>query len=1132
CVARINSQVVKTNILHPELAQKLPQVATFSGSDPFDSRWQAKLDWTNQGFHAIIFSPNGTYYIDPESKNDQTYYIAYSRKDLKQKRAGEALSCLGEAKLDKAREVEFGQKFKRDLSKKGYAARSSGGQLRTYRLAVAANGEYTNFHDDGNSSNGTAIEDAQNAIITSINRINGIFERELTISFILVDNESIIFEDPSTDPFSVGVEDIIDESQVVIDNNIGSANYDIGHTFVVSTSGLAILGGACRDGLKARGVSGTNSPEGDTFDVDFVAHELGHQLGANHTFNGTQSSCIQRSSLTAYEPGSGSTIMAYAGICGNDNIQQNSDDYFHGASFDQIISFVEESFGSSCPALTNTGNQIPVVDAGEGGFNIPISTPFVLEGSAMDADAGDVLTYCWEQLDRGPAGSPNLPEGNAPLFRSFPPVSSPSRTFPQLSDIINNTATFGEILPDYSRDLTFQLTVRDNQMAGGINTDEISFNVTDEAGPFRVTAPNFITLWEAGSIQQINWDVANTNGVLVNCQSVNILLSTDGGLTYPQVLATDIPNVGSHRIIVPNLGGGQNRIKVEAADNIFFDISDENFSIQPAAEADFAFIANPAVASVCAPDSVVLEIEVASILSFADPVTLDLVDLPSGLEATFGDSTLNPGESTQLIIKNTQALGDGTFDFFIQASSGGTSKTQSIVLNIGTQTAQASLVAPANLATEVGLVPILDWAKIPNALNYDLQIALDSDFNQIVTSVGNIERSEFVLTTALLINQTYFWRVRANSSCGTGIFSDVFSFTTLNCNNTQEYNAQNLPIAIPDAGSVQSVIQIPDNLVISSLRVINLRGEHTFIRDLTMSLTGPSGDNAILFQNICFDQDDFNLDLDDAATVRVEDRCPPNDGGTYRPQTSLGSVFGGRSSQGNWTLEIRDDAEEDTGDLLAWGLGICASTNQIPMVQNNAGILDIPGSSSYGIDQTMLSATDDQDGAASITYIIKRTPVSGQLRINGQILGLDASFTQSELNNGAITFSPDNPDDIIIDFFSFVLQDSQGGRSASTDFTISLSPTNPIEPQELIEGIRISPNPGPGKFDLSFDFAGRGEIQLMLMSIEGKVLMKKNVSKEGLLLATELDLENQSAGVYLLRITSERGSTTRKILKY
>ncbi len=560
--------IVNSPVMEIELAVKYPEIQTYAGQGIDDPTATVRFDVTPAGFHAMILSANGTVFIDPYSMGDVANYISYYKKDfiVPESRRKEFI-CNFET------DIEMANKIADLMATSG--AKYSGTQLRTYRLAVATTGEYTAYHG-GTVAKGLA------AVVTSINRVNGVYEKEVAVRMVLVaNNDIIIYTNASTDPYTNNNGGtMLGQNQTNLDNLIGNANYDIGHVFSTGGGGIAGLGVVCRTNNKARGVTGSPAPVGDPFDIDYVAHEIGHQFGANHTFNGDAGNCsgTNRNASTAYEPGSGSTIMAYAGICSPQDLQMNSHDYFHLASIMEIVTYTTLGFGN-CPVPTSTGNNAPVVSAGTRGFSIPINTPFVLTGTATDPD-GHPLTYCWEEYDLGLAGHPNSPVGTAPIFRSFRGVSSPSRTFPKISDIISNTQVMGEILPSYSRAMKFRLTVRDNRAGGGgVGWDSISFSVTNTAGPFQVTAPNTAMSLPGSSLQTVTWNVANTNIAPVNCSNVKILLSTDGGNTYPTVLAANTPNDGTEIITLPNISTSQARIRVEAVGNIFFDISNANFTI-------------------------------------------------------------------------------------------------------------------------------------------------------------------------------------------------------------------------------------------------------------------------------------------------------------------------------------------------------------------------------------------------------------------------------------------------------------------------------------------------------------------------------------------------------------------------
>jgi hypothetical protein len=565
----LSFNIMEAPIMHPDLSAKYPEIKTYRGQGIEDKTATIRFDLTPAGFHAMVMSASGTWYIDPYSLATTENYISYWKKDLPY---DESREFIEEGPLDTDSEVA------REISEmvSNGIQYSIGEELRTYRTAIATTGEYTAFH-------GGTVAQGLAAVVTALNRVNLIYENEVAVRMVLIaNNDTLIYTNSSTDPYTnTNGSTMLGQNQTNIDNIIGNANYDFGHVFSTGGGGIASLGVPCRTGFKARGVTGLPNPIGDPFFVDYVAHEMGHQFGANHTFNGSSGNCSggNRNGSTAYEPGSGSTVMAYAGICGSQNLQSLSNDYFHGVSIDEIVAYTTLGFGNLCPTLTVTGNTAPISSAGSGGFTIPINTPFSLTGSGTDSD-NDSLTYCWEQFDLGAAGHPNSPVGNAPIFRTFLPVSSPTRVFPRISNLINNTQTIGEILPSYTRGLNFRLTVRDNKSGGGgVAKSNVAFNVTADAGPFVVTSHNTNTTLMGLTFQTITWDVANTDASPVNVSNVNILLSTDGGNTFPHVLLSNTPNDGTEDITLPNVATTQARIKVEAVGNIFFDISNTNFTI-------------------------------------------------------------------------------------------------------------------------------------------------------------------------------------------------------------------------------------------------------------------------------------------------------------------------------------------------------------------------------------------------------------------------------------------------------------------------------------------------------------------------------------------------------------------------
>jgi hypothetical protein len=552
----LDLEVFESPIMAKELADRFPHIKTYKVRGKGVT---GRIGYTDQGFHGILFTAKGTQYIDPVEGVEGMYHT-YKRKDFMAYNQGKKQHiCLVEDHLE-----PLGSAF--ENSQRG---QRTGDLLRTYRLALACTGEYAQYHGGTTSS-------VLSAMVVTMNRVNGVYEREFCITMeIIGNNDQIIFFNPSTDPYTNNSGfTMLGENQTTIDNIIGTVNYDIGHVFSTGGGGIASLGSVCSFSNKARGVTGGFNPVGDPFDIDYVAHEMGHQFRGNHTQNNE----CNRSAQTAWEPGSASTIMGYAGICAP-NLQNNSDDYFHGGNYSEMRAFFQNGNGNSCAVISNTGNTPPVVTVDPTVYTIPMETPFVLRGSASDID-GDNLTYCWEQIDLGPSSPPDDPIGNAPMFRSFDPVDTNERTFPRLESVLNGNLVVGEIYPFYTRNLDFRLTVRDNNISGGgVAFDKVDVSVDSEKGPFVVTTPASLEEVQAGVSYAVEWDVAGTDESPVNCSAVHILLYSGFGFDLEDTLAANVPNDGSHNVIMPsNLGFGY-RIRVEAADNIFFNYNPGNFFI-------------------------------------------------------------------------------------------------------------------------------------------------------------------------------------------------------------------------------------------------------------------------------------------------------------------------------------------------------------------------------------------------------------------------------------------------------------------------------------------------------------------------------------------------------------------------
>lgn len=554
-------QLLPVETLSPIVAAQFPDWQTWQIKGLDGQVISGRAELTALGFTAMLVMQNGdTLFIDPTTATPKAAERSY-RSLSKQSNSGLFKNNFHCATHEVAHDDAHTE------TAPVIAARA-GEDLKTYDIAIAATGEYTQYHGGSKTT-------ALSAITTTINRMNEIYQRDLSIKLRLVSGVTTLYSDSTTDPYSTSGSTRLKENQTVLDNLIGSENYDVGHLFTTGDGGLAVVEAACRNSYKAQGVSGWNTPTGDIFAIDYVAHEMGHQFGATHTFNSESGSCsgTNRIGKTAYEPGSGSTIMSYAGICSPDNIQAHSDAMFHSGSINQITTYTQSSTGATCADSTSLSNANPVVNAGQD-YTIPARTPFILTGSATDGNS-DTLTYSWEQIDLGTASKVDIDTGDNALVRAQLPSSSPSRTIPRLSDLFSSSHTYGETLASQTRPLNFRLQARDGK--GGIGSDDMVVQVQDTGSAFEVTAPKNASL-TAGSALTVTWNVAKTDQAPISCANVDIALNMSSTTTNEnfQTLLSNTPNDGAASVTLPSTLGTKNTIRVKCSNNIFFALSDAN----------------------------------------------------------------------------------------------------------------------------------------------------------------------------------------------------------------------------------------------------------------------------------------------------------------------------------------------------------------------------------------------------------------------------------------------------------------------------------------------------------------------------------------------------------------------------
>ncbi|MGC4101740.1 zinc-dependent metalloprotease [Ferruginibacter sp.] len=766
-------EVVEASNFEPDLQARFPEIRAYSGKGITDKYATLKLSISPQGIQTMVFrTDKDNEFIEPYSKDHTVYSVFRSHREIGKL----PWTC---STIDQQADASL----KQEIQVAG-ATGSSTGQLKTMRLAQSCNAEYANYFGATSASQVSLVMAAFNATIT---RCNGVYEKDLALHLNLISNTtSVIYYNTSTDPYSTTLSQWNLQLQQTLTSVIGSANYDIGHMFGASGGGgnAGCIGCVCvnpaNNNSLAKG-SGITSPadgipEGDNFDIDYVVHEVGHQLGANHTF-----SMSNEGTGANKEVGSGITIMGYAGITSQD-VAPHSIDIYHEASIAQIQANLATK---TCPVSTSiTANNVAPVIGALSNYTIPISTPFALTGTATDAN-GDALTYCWEQNDNasssqtGASSVASPTKATGPNWLSFSPTASGTRLFPKLSTILSgllvtpvitggDAGTNIEALSSVSRTLNFRLTVRDNHVysstapvsVGQTAFSDVVVTVSNTSGPFNVTAPNTAVTWAGGSTQTITWNVANTTASPVSCANVKISLSTDGGNTFPTVLTASTPNDGSEALVIPSTPSTTARIKIEAVGNIFFDISNTNFTIGAAiACGDASGLTASAIGNNSA---TVSWTAVTNAVSYA-------VDYKLNTSSTWTSfSTAQTGTSANLTGLTQGSLYDWRVKATCSAGSGNFVSAQF--------TTTSPCTAPSGLASSVtSTSATVSWSAVSGAASYDVDYKLNSSstWTNAVTATTSTSASISGLTAASL----YDWRVRTNCTSGSSGYTQA-QFTT------------------------------------------------------------------------------------------------------------------------------------------------------------------------------------------------------------------------------------------------------------------------------------------------------------------------------------------------------------------
>ncbi len=1115
-------RVFESSLMESELAARFPSIKSYKAYGVKDKLKHMRFALSVQGFHAAIFAPDGEKYIDPYSAETTTDYIVYHVRDHHPD-AYKGVSLCGAEDADRPK-INYFKPAQRNAAEV---------ELRVYRVAMACTGEW-------GTRRGT-VEKCLADINTMMNRMNLIYEREMAMRFVLINNnDKLIFLDAATDPY-----DNSDEGKKLVGINtsklnaiIPSTSYDIGHVLSVcfDIGGVAQLGSACQSN-KGNGVTCNNNNDLSGIVTRVMAHEVGHQLNASHTWNICTSAADQRAPETAFEPGSGTTIMSYAGSCGTDNVSSDNDDYFHVGSLDQMYGKTTSGGNAyACAEKIATGNHFPVITMPSKSYVIPVSTPFELGAKASDED-GDALTYCWEQYDVGELVTLGSVSATAPLFRSFKPSTTGDiRFFPKASNIVSgNLSDKTEVLPNMSRKMTFRFTVRDNHSGGaGVLWEEYSVNSTSQAGPFKITYPEIDAKFKVGQEVTVTWDVANTDVAPVNCKLVSIYGSFSSALRNddPNLvpLALNVPNDGSQVVYIPNKISNFFRVVIKAADNIFLTSSRLPSKIELPTTPGIYFETTQNYVTVCQPQNGEINFTTAGLAGYADDISFEMVSgLPAGVTASFSSNSVKAGSNVVLILNTENVVGDQSGQILVRAFVPGidTMERYVFVNVIGGDISGLTTLSPANGASGVVALPKFNWNKKRDASSYEIQIASSPDFSA-EHLVSTRELADSTFTSGAILNKAtiYYWRVRAKNSCGAGNWSTVQAFITeaLSC-KTYTSGVQSINISGSGTPTVEIPLQILNDGVASDVNVKLIKAEHSRLVDLVAYLVAPSGKEGLLWSRKCGTQQNINVGLDDQSPDFFQ--CPINSGKVYRPESLL-SVFNNESIKGVWKIRLEDKQSGSGGKLQEFNLEICSNIvlDQPYLVKNDT--LKIHPGNKKAITDALLLAADNNNPANELIYTLVEGPASGLILFNGNPITAGATFTQAELNNSSIFFD-DTSDSEGHDSFSFTVSDGQGGWISITRFNVEKDSDiiNAVQNYDLGSEIYVQPNPSTN--DIKVLLTGKATVltQYVLTDISGRKIQAGQLQTS----KTDISLSQIPVGIYMLRMTDGKQSVSKKVVK-
>ncbi|WP_406685153.1 GEVED domain-containing protein [Seonamhaeicola sp. MEBiC1930] len=1048
-------KIYEAPVFAPELAKKFPEIKSYIGYSLEHQGAKLRMSVSPEGVQTMItYLDKPAVFMQPLEQGSINYVLY----DKSARNKGSKLECKTVDELNKVLKNN-------NLSLKVDEGGANNQILQKFRIAISVTGEYTNFH-------GGTVAGALAGINATLNRVNEVFETDMAVTFELIANNNlIIYTDPGSDPYSEAVTGSegawSDEVQATLTSVIGESNYDIGHLFGASGGGgnAACIGCVCNNNSKGSAyTSPSNSiPQGDLFDIDYVAHEIGHQMGANHTWAFESEGTGVNS-----EPGSGTTIMAYAGLEGSNNVELNGDDYFHYHSIKQIL---DNLTSKSCQTTETITNNPPSADAGSD-YNIPKGTPYVLRGSATDIDSSDNLSYCWEQIDSGITNflnfGPTLTSGS--MNRSLPPSSSSDRFIPNFVSVLEGNIeqtnpTLGsdwETVSSVGRSLNWALTVRDrspSSSTGGQSSYDTMQIIVEDVTPFSIDNP---VSWAQGSNQTITWVVGETTNASINCQTVNILLSTDGGATFSTTIASNTPNDGSFTYTVPAIADtDQARLLIEAADNIFYDVSDFDFSIS--ADPDF-FVVNETLSPInCGESTVTFEFDYVASNGFAETTTFNASGNPMGSTIQFSPASMTASGIVTMTISNLDNVSQNDYTITVIGTSASITKNKNIdfpfyngvCLSVANTTYQTSTtLVQFNTISQSSAKPsgYSDYTSVSTMvernISYDLIVQVNTDGN-------------YTTNTKVWID----W----NQNCS---FDDA----------GEEYN-------LGDANNVSN----------------GATTNSTF--NVTVPANAVSG-NTIMRVSTKFKDDGLVTSCENGFDGEVEDYTlnvlPSSDFDTSITMVELNTINNVSSKTSDYSdySSISTDVHRDNNYDLSVNVsteGNFTSTTMVWIDWNQNSIFTDEGEAYILGEATNASNTPTNNSPLSI-YI----PIDA-------VLGYTIMRVVTGYDNGAE-----------------LVPSTNGGDGEVEDYSINILPSENIE-RFGFENFMVYPNPNEGEFTIKLDGSLTRSIFLEFFDARGRLLFSDSFNATGDF-NEEIKLNFLQSGMYILNISDGLRKSTKKVI--